>query len=65
MHVCLFVYLQAAAYSIQVLVNKKLANNLPQSIALFEHCKTLVCSMKNAQLSYIDQKERTNSIVML
>lgn len=45
-----------AAYSFQVLVSKKLASNLPQSITLFEHCKSLVRSMKNAQLSFIDQR---------
>lgn len=58
--VCLF-----AAYSFQVPVTEKLASNLSQSIALFEHCKSLVCSMKNAQLSFIDWKERTNSVVIL
>lgn len=36
-----------------------------KSIALFEHCKSLVRSMKNAQLSFIDQKGWTNCVVML
>lgn len=58
--VCLF-----AAYSFQALMRKKWAGNLPQSIALFEHRKSLVCSMKNAQLSFIDRKEWTNSVAVL
>lgn len=58
MCVCLF-----AAYSFQVLVSKKLASNLPQSIPLFVHNKSLVHSMESAQLSFIDRKEWTNIVV--
>lgn len=46
-----------------MLVSKQLDSNLPQLIAVFEHCKCLVCSMKNAQLSFIDWKEWTKVLL--
>lgn len=51
-----------AAFSFQILVSKELASNLSQSIPLFEHSKSPVHSMENAQLSFIDQRDWTNSV---
>lgn len=51
-----------AAFSFYILVSKELAGNLSQSIPLFEHSKSPVHSMENAQLSFIDQREWTNSV---